>query len=270
MHFIFPFDLLAARAPSAPKSSGTALIPEENQLPGGGKQSDRTCLAVEFDGPTAVSNHRVDALRKPCSNAVVLSIGLLACSRYLYGSLVRRNLDTAMHLLAAQRLLYSYHILSLFVDGSPPHFDNFKVAAFCDVSGARTQLLDHGPLEETQLKASVGIPAPSGGLVATWVDKKLPWERRSALPGGVVVGAKGVGDAVKAEGEGNVAVLEHFARLLGRDASEPGARMHAQRHGELLFCRYSRHHAINRDLFSVITRPEFFFFHSHASPNSPS
>jgi len=55
----------------------------------------------------------------------------------------------------------------------------------------------------------------------------------------VVVGAKGVGDAVKAEGEGNVAVLEHFARLLGRDASEPGARMHAQRHGESLLCRYS-------------------------------
>lgn len=106
------------------------------------------------------------------------------------------------------------------------------MAAFCDVSGARTQLLDHGPLEGLQLQASVGIPAPSGGLVATWVDKKLPWERRSALPGGVVVGEKGVEDAVVAEGADNVAVLKNFTRLLGRDASEPGARLHAQHHGE--------------------------------------
>lgn len=105
------------------------------------------------------------------------------------------------------------------------------MAAYCDASGARTQLLDHGPLEGALLHATVGIPTPSAGLVAAWVDKKPPRERGANLPAGVVVGGQGCGDARAAEGAGNVAVLGSFARLLGRDAAEPGAREHAQRHG---------------------------------------
>lgn len=52
--FFFCLVSRAGRVPSAPKSSGTAFIPEEGKLPGGGKREDRACLSVEFDGATAV------------------------------------------------------------------------------------------------------------------------------------------------------------------------------------------------------------------------
>mmetsp|Transcript_64839 Transcript_64839/g.89042 ORF Transcript_64839/g.89042 Transcript_64839/m.89042 type:complete len:721 (-) Transcript_64839:449-2611(-) len=71
----------------------------------------------------------------------------------------------------------------------------------------------------------ISVPHASGGALVRWCDSKEPYQRATALPQGVLVGA----DASK--GDSETSVVDGLDRLLGRGPGDPCAVQEAKRRG---------------------------------------